>query len=391
MSNQNSDADIDLKEVLTKIWKNKIILVIVIFISGFIGYYLHSLVLKEFKISTNLKLINSYEYQKIINKNLYLNKYLEDNKLDEIYLKNPNLKSLINIYADEIINNKSLTLEILNSLNLRYLYNIIINKKNFDNFIEDQNLNLTSIKSEETANYLFENLSINSKINGNSIDVSLNYTDNINGNIFLNEYIIYSTNKILSEIIQLAGIINEKNLLEIEYRLVKIKNKNENLYNRERDFLKSALIRLEKEFEIAKSIGLTENNYIENSNMNFFESVKKESFYDFKKGTKVIKGEIIKINKILDDLASLIDRSEKRKILMEERKILMEEINGLLKFRDYLKKIEKNSFQIFTITEKLEQINVTTRFVYIVRAILIGLFLIFLVNFLLVNKKLKIN
>ena len=76
---------------------------------------------------------------------------------------------------------------------------------------------------------------------------------------------------------------------------------------------------------------------------------------------------------------------------MEERKILMEEINGLLKFRDYLKKIEKNSFQIFTITEKLEQINVTTRFVYIVRAILIGLFLIFLVNFLLVNKKLKIN
>lgn len=380
MSNQNSDADIDLKEVLTKIWKNKIILVIVIFISGFIGYYSHSLVLKEFKISTNLKLINSYEYQKIINKNLYLNKYLEDNKLDEIYLKNPNLKSLIKIYADEIINNKSLTLEILNSLNLRYLYNIIVNKKNFDNFIEDQNLNLTSIKSEETANYLFENLSINSKINGNSIDVSLNYTDNINGNIFLNEYIIYSTNKILSEIIQLASILNEISLVEL-------KKKNENFYNREKNFLKSALIRLENELEIAKSIGLTEGYNDQNLKMNFYKSLKKENFYDFKKGTKIIRGEIIKINKILDDLASFTDISE----ISEMRKILMEEINESLKFSDYLKKIEKNSFQIFTITEKLEQINVTTRFVYIVRAILIGLFLIFLVNFLLVNKKLKIN
>ena len=106
MSNQNSDSYIDFKEVLTRIWKNKIILVIIIFISGFIGYYSHSLILKEFKISINLKLINSDQYQKIINKKLYLNDYLKNNKLDEIYLKNPKLKSLVKLYVDETINNK---------------------------------------------------------------------------------------------------------------------------------------------------------------------------------------------------------------------------------------------------------------------------------------------
>ena len=38
MSNQDSESIIDFKEVLIRIWKDKIILVLVIFISGFIGF-----------------------------------------------------------------------------------------------------------------------------------------------------------------------------------------------------------------------------------------------------------------------------------------------------------------------------------------------------------------
>lgn len=378
MNNENSDTVINLKRVLIKIWEKKIIFIIVILISGFIGYYLHSLILKEFKISTNLKFVSSYQYTKIISKKIEFNEFLKFNKIDEINFKNPNLKFLIDMYANEIIkSNHKLGIEKINNLNINYLYNLIVNKKNFNNFIEKRDFFFISVNPNETVDNLFDNLSLNSKTNGQFIDVSLNYTENFKGNIFLEEYIAYSVKKFQTEIIEVSNAINEK-ILEAEAEAAEIEDK------KKIQLLEDALIKLEEELEISKSIELMNNQYYSNniSRKSLLESLKDENFYDFKKGTKIIKGEIIKINKILDKI-KILDKSEKEKILLKK-------IGKYLEFRDYLETIDKNNFQIFDLTVNLEQTNMISKFVYVVRAILIALFLIFFINFLLAIKKIKL-